>query len=259
MQHNIPQLVEQYRGAVPFGVAMAIIDHETGGTFDPTIYNYTGHGCTKKLCVGHWTGPGSRIGGGANGLYQIMSHLIGGKGYDAPSVDSLFDPETNIRAALKARNSDLNWIVKHAGSVSSVLLATLIYMAHAEGLGKVQTAVEWAKANGGLAWDVITSAPWVSSGKGKWRIYNRLSGLIAVGKRSLLWEAAKPQLLGGTLQGLRVLAGLGLMTLDGDCSGHIGCGCPLWSPDGLVVGYTRDQRRLRRDGSCVGFYDRRAN
>jgi hypothetical protein len=38
-QYNIAALVKQYMGAVPFGVAMAMMDHESG--FDPYIYNWT--------------------------------------------------------------------------------------------------------------------------------------------------------------------------------------------------------------------------
>lgn len=219
MQHNIPRLVEQYRGNLPFGVAMAMMERES--SFDPTIYNYTGNGCTKNLCVGHWTGPGSRIGGGANGLYQIMSQYI--KDYGVPSVDAAFDPETNIRGALKKRARDWDSIVALVGV--GPLAFTLAYMAHAEGKGKVDTALAWAKDHGGYAWDVITAAPWISGAAWKkagypkaqkpWVIFNSLSGIAKVGKRALLWEAAKPQLLSGTIAGLRMLAALGLVTADG--------------------------------------------
>lgn len=192
-RYNIANLVEKYRGVIPWGVAMAMIEHESN--FDPTIYNYwvteTGaDGKSKKvLKVGHWTGPGTRIGGGANGLFQIMSQYIsadGKKGYKAPSVESLFDPETNIRAALEVRNRE--WPKLLALGVPAPFMPIAIYMAHAEGLGGAEKILGWAKSNGGITWGVVVKYP------GK--VFNRLAGMAVTGARALLWEKHKDEFLG---------------------------------------------------------------
>ena len=101
-------------------------------------------------------------------------------------------------------------IAKYVTGVDEpVAMATLTYAAHAEGPGGAQKILAWARANGGAIVDVIKAYPG--------HVYNKLSGIVSVGKRSLLWEAAKPALLSGSLSGMRMLAGLGLVTCDGLC------------------------------------------
>jgi hypothetical protein len=218
MQYGIPQLVEQYRGAVPFGVGMAILEHESN--FDPYVYNYYYvSGGKKKLgraraCQGCGT-----YGDGwfehdphAVGLGQILDYIRqkqgGYAGVSMPKMTDLLDPAKNIHGSMAGAQTNLKWLVANVGGgIPATALATLIYAGHAEGGGGMQKIASWAKGAGGVTIDVLKDYPG--------HVYNRLSGLIAVGKRAMLWEAAKPAMLAGSLQGLRTLAALGLITRDG--------------------------------------------
>jgi len=210
-QYGLHRLAETHRGLLPWSVAMAIMEHESH--FDPTIYNYSGGDCTKKLCVGHWTGPGSRKAkGGANGLFQIMSHLIGVKGgYDLATVDEAFDPEKNVRAGLKALNAGFKKYLQPYGITDPVLIATLVYMGNAEGWGAVQKALKGAKDSGSLVWSSIQTF---------WKFKNRVTGIAEVGARAALWAACQDKILSGDLHGLTQLGALDDPTgyLTGPCA-----------------------------------------
>lgn len=233
MQYGIPQLIEQYRGAVPFGVGAAILEHESN--FDPFVYNYYYVGANGKKKLGRaraCQGCGT-FGDGwfehdphAVGLGQILDYIRakqgGYAGVSMPKMTDLIDPAKNIHGSLAGAQANLKWLVANVGGgLPATALATLIYAGHAEGGGGMQKIAKWASGAGGLSIDVIKDYP------GK--VYNRLSGLIAVGKRAMLWEAAKPAMLSGSLQGLRTLASLGLITANGGC----------YNDGRLVVAYQR--------------------
>jgi hypothetical protein len=214
---GLAQLVEQYRGKVPWPVAMAIMEHESG--CDPTIYNYYVRDYSKDpkgvlvldakgrkiLRLAHARPGAGRFGGGllehdphACGLYQILDvyrtsypKLDG----TVPTTAELFDPAINIQCALRARSNDAAKLEPYAGG-SLVLFAQLIYFAHAEGLGKLTGgkhagAFARLKALGKpVTWDNLAALPWGASDW--WSLGNRLAGIAQVGVRTALWAAVAP-------------------------------------------------------------------
>jgi hypothetical protein len=224
-RYDLARLVELYRGAVPFGVALAMMEHESN--FDPTIYNWyryksdspgADHVLLKnekgKPTLGSPNGHAGEGGPWADGLcahdphacglYQILDSLrksypkVDGK---TPTTAELFTPEINVQCALKTRSSEAAKLAGYAGG-DPVLLAALIYMAHAEGLGKLTGgkgkpgAFSKLKEQGkAITWENLAALPWGASGW--WALGNRLSGIAATAARAAVWESAKAQLLPG--------------------------------------------------------------
>jgi hypothetical protein len=220
-KYGIVSLVEKYRGAVPFGVALAMVEHESN--FEPLIYNYypveNGKKNTKKLgrafakpaapLVAKWTAatPGPcEFDPHACGLLQILDQIRvdqgGYGGVKLPYLNDLFDPAKNLHAALAGRDSDARRIVAVVPGVSGALLAALIYMAHAEGLGKLvggrgkAGAFDKLKSAGqAVTWVNLCALPWGAAGW--WTLGNRLSGIAKTAARAAVWEEARPRLVSG--------------------------------------------------------------
>ena len=220
-QYNIAALVQQYMGRVPFGVAMAMCEHESN--FRPLRYNYypveNGVKNTNKLgqadarpgapLVTKWAQAwdgGCEFDPHACGVLQILDDIRNKQngsygGVKLPYLNDLFDAEKNIHAALAGRDSDASSILAIVPSASGALLAALIYMAHAEGLGKLTGgkfpgAFAKLKAAGQeVTWANIAALPWGAAGW--WKLGNRLSGIAKTAARAAVWEEAKARLLAG--------------------------------------------------------------
>jgi hypothetical protein len=111
-RHGIPQILENHRGSIPWALAAATAELESGG--DPYIYNYytTDPKSGKKVKgVGHWV-PGTALptNSWANGLFQILRRYmrpVTAKGYDIDFADA-FDADKNATAALKVLQTQWN-------------------------------------------------------------------------------------------------------------------------------------------------------
>lgn len=206
-KYHLAKLVEQYRGAVPWAVAMAMMEHESASTCDPSIYNYkTTDAKGNRIFKIAYARPGAgKFGDGwcefdpwACGLYQIVNGLR--KDYPkrdgkAPTTAELFDPVINIQCALAKRSKDATRLLPYAGG-DPVLFAMLIYFAHAEGIGKLiggkyPGAFAKLKAAGkAVTWANLAALPWGATGW--WALGNRLAGIAAVGARIAVWQAVQP-------------------------------------------------------------------
>lgn len=222
-QYDLINIIERWRGAVPFGVAAAMAEHESN--FDPTVYNWyvyksdqpgPDHVQLKKNGKPYLGAPNGHAGEGgpwaggliahdphAIGLYQILDVLR--KSYPkadgtTPTTAELFDPNINAQCALRQRSDEAKRLAPYAGG-DMALLAALIYMAHAEGLGKLvggkyPGAFSKLKALGKpVTWANICALPWGASGW--WALGNRLSGIAQTAARAAIWEAALAQLKAG--------------------------------------------------------------
>lgn len=157
-KYGIGELVDKYRGPIPKWMVLAIIHTETGGTFDPGIYNYYEGG---KLKVGRWrSGEPLPINSHANGLFQILrkytrDHVAKGKvGYDVDFRD-VFDAEKNIYAGLKELRKKWDKYVPAQASDADKL--ALLYFSHNQGPGALAAGLK-AAANKLSARDVIKAA-----------------------------------------------------------------------------------------------------
>lgn len=228
-QYNIAALVDQYRGNVPWAVAMAMCEHES--EFDVTVYNYTfKNPSTGKVSypktnakpsdalVEVWEKPGDagcQHDPHACGLFQILDGIrinlakdkdgvrrphkpYGYGGFPLPYLNDLFDPEKNIQAALKARSSEAAAMASYAGG-DSVFLAELIYFCHAEGKGKLTGGqypgafTKLKEAGKAINWKNLVALPWGATGW--WSIGNQLSGIAAVAGRTAIWAKNQAKFL----------------------------------------------------------------
>ena len=219
-KYNIHTLVDQYRGRVPWATAMAMMAHESD--FEPARYNYyknyadyTTPGAKHELVgppfdargrakgslggervygaqgAGKWGGGYFKYDPHAIGLYQILDNYItpgSTRGYNVASTAAALDAEANIRAALEKRDAELG----SQGSIPDESLPFITYLNHAEGKGKTDEILKWARANGGVTPAVLAKFP------GK--MGNRMSGVISAMSDVPLWEDVEKQLRGyGTL------------------------------------------------------------
>ena len=158
VKHGLGELVDKYRGPIPKWMVLAIIHTETGGTFDPGIYNYRDGG---KYKVGYWRlGAPLPTNSWANGLFQILRKFTrdhvpkGTTGYDIDFKD-VFDPEKNIYAGLKMLK--YNWEKRVPAQASDADKLALLYFSHNQ--GGPTLGVGLAKTKNKLsARDVITAA-----------------------------------------------------------------------------------------------------
>jgi hypothetical protein len=169
--------VESYRGAVPFGVCMAIAEHES--SFNPAAWNNAG----------------------ARGVWQIMTRFFGA-GYavddstawlhsGGADLATVLDRSTAAAcAALNRAHGDLERYAPQlcpaqAGTITDAY-AGGIYYAHCEGRGNLQTALARAAAAGGVTLDGILSAR---------TMYNRAGGVRQVAGLAAWWEDHRSEYL----------------------------------------------------------------
>ena len=219
--HRVAEHVERFRGPhVPWPVAMVMAEHEDP-SFSPLVYNYyrTDAQGNKTAALGiAYASPGSppcarwaRSGDAgcahdphACGQYQILDSIRlaqgGYGGVKLPYLNDLFDPEKNIQAALAGRSADAGRLIAW-GVEDPTLLALLLYLSHAEGIGvliggRYEGALarlkRLAKA---LTWVNLCALPWGEAGW--WTIHNHLSGVAAAVARMPLWVAAESALKQG--------------------------------------------------------------
>lgn len=158
VKYGLGDLVDKHRGPIPKWMVLAIIHTETGGTFDPGIYNYREGG---KYRVGYWR-PGTPLptNSHANGLFQILRKYTrdnvpkGTVGYDVDFKD-VFDPERNIYAGLKMLRGQ--WERRVPAQASAADQLALLYFAHNQGGGALAKGLG-AATDKLSARDVITAA-----------------------------------------------------------------------------------------------------
>jgi hypothetical protein len=151
-RYGIWQLVDNYKGDVPWILAMAIIHTETGGTFDPTIYNYyyKGPDGKDKLGVDYARDGKFTHKPWAIGLFQILEKwrsLQKGTyaGVSLPTVESLLNPELNIKAGMANLNIQLKRVERLAPGISDVEKWKLVYFGHNQGGGALEKGLKAAK------------------------------------------------------------------------------------------------------------------
>jgi hypothetical protein len=165
--HNIWGHVKKH-GKFPPALFMAILDVETGGTFNPYIYNYyykkpgTQKKCKGVACATPGAGPvaewkaegdgGFKYDPHAVGLGQILDCIRlkgkkGGKSWPSygdvslPNLTDLVDPARNIEAV--AGNLNLQWsrIQAKAADAPDNVKWALLYLAHNQGGGPLKKAL----------------------------------------------------------------------------------------------------------------------
>lgn len=202
-KHDIWTLVKKY-GKFPPSLFMAILEVESAGTFDPTIYNYyplkdDGKKDTSRVKVAYatpgapltdkWRKPGD---GGcqfdphACGLGQILdlwrlkANPYGYGNYPLPNLNDLFDPEKNIAAVAGKLNPWWDKIVK--SGVPDPIKWALLYLAHNQGGEFVRIAL----ANAGDK----TSAQSLFAAAGK--TGKPMAVAVGVASRVPFWKAQEP-------------------------------------------------------------------
>ena len=230
-KYNLAALVEQYRGTVPFGAAMAIFEHESG--FEALLYNYyvkdrqgnpvldaKGRKILKQAMATPGAAPVARwtlanqdhpeLNGGfafdphAVGEGQILDDLRikGGfkfGGVALPYLTDLVDPEKNVHASLANLNAEIAkyGIAAKAGG-DPWLLNALTYWIHANGVatlvGGRGKPGAFSKITGAVTWGALAALPWGQAGW--WVLSNSIAGIAAAADRAKVWEAAKASLLG---------------------------------------------------------------
>lgn len=181
VKYQIGDLVDKYRGPVPKWMALAIIHTETGGTFDPNIYN---HKVDGKYKAARWV-PGTPFptDSWAHGLFQILRKYTrdnvpkGKVGYDVDLKD-VFDPGQNVYAGLKELQKKWDKYVPAAASDADKL--AMLYFSHNQGGGALDKGLK-ATSNKLNARDVITAAGAGMAGA-------PLSVALATASRGKLWS-----------------------------------------------------------------------
>ena len=230
-KYNLAALVEQYRGAVPFGAAMAIFEHESG--FEALIYNYyvkdrQGHPVLdakgRKILkqatatpgavpVTRWT-LGNQDHPELNGGFAFDPHAVGAGqilddlrikggfkfgGVALPYLTDLIDPAKNVHASLANLNGQIaKYDIAAKAGGDPWLLNALTYWIHANGAGTLVggqgKAGAFSKIAGAVTWGALTALPWGQAGW--WVLSNSVSGIAKTADRAAIWEAAKASLLG---------------------------------------------------------------
>jgi hypothetical protein len=213
-KYHLGDLVDKYRGPIPKWMVMGIIHTETGGTFDPNIYNIRGTYEAKR-----WV-PGTPMptNSWAHGLFQILRKFTrdnvpkGKTGYDI-EFKELFDPEKNIYAGLKMLK--FQWDKRVPAKASDADKLALLYFSHNQGGPTLGIGLSKAK-NKLSAGDVIKAAGASMAGK-------PLSVALATATRGGLWEQ-----LGALGEGSTAQTGAGGEALPQPAEGEP-------SPDELLV------------------------
>jgi hypothetical protein len=201
-KHHIWELLTKHGDRVPPAVAAAIIDIETRGEFEPTIYNYGlpggGYGVAYATPgappVAKWMRPGD--GGFAHNphavsLFQILDYwrLENGKktgtpsfaGYPLPLLNDMINPEKNIAAGLKNLNVQWARIRRLMPKLGGAEFWTALYYAHNQGGGAFE---QIAKADAGSVKGLIKNA-------------RHLAVAVQVALRVPVWAALAPASAGG--------------------------------------------------------------
>jgi hypothetical protein len=160
------QLAEQYRGPIPFGLVMAIIEHETAGSFDPKITNHIG----------------------AVGLFQFVPKYQGWFGFDA---GNLYDAETQIRIGCSGKLLGAGWttVTDHLAACDPLVQYAAAYFGNAEGVPFLKLVAKRLSGQA-VTWDAF-----IGTARQLGTIYNRPAGMLATARRVDAWEARRGELL----------------------------------------------------------------
>jgi hypothetical protein len=164
VKYRISELIDKYRGGIPKAFVLGIMHTETGGTFNPLIYNYpykSGRGGVAYAAAGAGTyGDGwFKYNPHAIGLFQILQGYkkdysrYGGFDHEL-SIRELLDAENNVRAGLGALKIHWQKRITKVPQASDADKLAMLYFCHNQGGGYLDKGLAATK-NGLSARDVI--------------------------------------------------------------------------------------------------------